>query len=614
MEMMEEQPDFDGEVAQLGLDLGSLVDMLPDPDQVDISLVLDSSTDMDIADTTTCWGALLSGSFESCQSGFVPSKGHFKNHFCSCCRTLGIRVPADRVRAIGKDQHTSFENVGGRGLWSKSEALDVRYRLVNQTQRCAGPRLIILQSRAPKGFLWGQLPSRWLSNSGSTLRLLISKGTLTPAEASTAHLNLAAASELLPALNGSASTDDLDDGGGSSHKRSRTLASVSSDELASSMSGVPSSAPSMVSTETLVLVHEQLARLVVHSLDRSVEDQEALGVDDEQRSAFLPLLATLKVSMSLLRRPEEQRASAADDLKASEAATVALSPRDWAASDAIATLHSKCFGALDMVHAEHVLRCASRGLGDGDMMALAHVLREGGAGGEGGETNDGVRALRQLDLSNNYLTSACSPLLSALLAEAYRLEMVDLSGSRWGDEGVRRLTSALSQTGIPALRSLCLRRCFVAADGAAAIARLLAETKAPVLEELALEDNQIPDSGLSSLAGVLLLPMMPVCLRLISLGNCLGGNAIGDAGVIALAEAFAASRLVGLEKLGLSYNLVTDGGAEALLSCIQKAECCPRLSFLSVAANEISKEMVRSLSELARARQFCLLAYPQLVR
>ena len=234
---------------------------------------------------TACWGGLLSGSDASCTPGFVSGKGHFKNHFCGCCRSLGLQVPLERIRALSSSQHEQFENVGGRGLWSESLLLDTgfSFRLVNQTQKCTGPRLIILQTPPASDALpWAQLPARWLTPGSSTIRLLVSKGTLTPAATVSASSSMMTATD---ALDSSCITGN--DGGTSGmidagYPQKRSRSSTGSDGTGNASTGSLSSRASM--TAHLTAVHEQLERLIVDTLISPVEEQDATGDSEGNRT------------------------------------------------------------------------------------------------------------------------------------------------------------------------------------------------------------------------------------------------------------------------------------------------------------------------------------------
>ena len=624
------------------LDDAAMADLMPE-------LPMLSSVSGVSPELATCWGSLITGNSNQCIPGFVPGKGHFKNHFCSSCRSFGLALPTQRVRAIERGQHESFENCGGRGLWSESAAAGIehRYRLVNQTQKCTGPRLLIMQNAsAPSDIAFAQMPARWLSQDAQTIRLIISKGTLTPADSATASTRMAASMaeaagvigsgggfpELSPLVatgpqqhclpnkrsrsspaseSGSAAGSAVGSAGVSSSAAadgSLTLASAEGTSAASragSETGGYSGKQPHVTAEALAAVHDQLARLVVQSFGQPLEEQEAVGIDDSQRTAFVSLLAPLKVSASLLRRSAAAIEAAAAEERASEQEAAAAGPASTPDLEEVSRLHEKTFGAFETLRSEHVLSVASRGIGDAEIPTLIYVLR-----GDG----DGVRSLKSLDLSLNYLTRGCAPLLAAVLEEARLLEKLDLSGTPWGDVGIVRLTKALRRSGVAQLRCLCFRRATIGEQGAAAIAKLLAERSESDrgIEELALESNQIGDAGTSALVGTLLLPALPVSLRLLSFGNAFGGNAIGDAGAIALAQAFSASRLLVLEKLGLSYNLISDDGASALSAALGKEGSAPKLTLLTVSANRISADAVRELAGVAMASKFCLLSQPQL--
>ena len=614
--------------------------------------------DRTTSDRTTCWGGLLAGTIEKCSPGFSPNKGHFKNHFCPACLGNGLRIPVSRVRAITAVQHASFENGGGRGLWSKSAALEdagynIPYRLINHTNKCIGPRLVILQTAAPSGYAWAPMPPRWLQNDREML-LTLCKGTLTPVEytaadlwsaapptplaegadrlaaqcgsTTSAHTSAHSAVELtsVGAFASSASSDGSQPGdalmplaAGSAAKRSRS--SPASEEGVSSTVGSSSSANqlgTLPDSEVLTLIHEQLAKLIIHNFERPLEEQEVAGITDEQRTAFVALLPPLTVSAELLRRTKNrarpEHGSAAQspvppafmmegpsraDAASAEEVEVAGVPPDV---EELARLHSKTFGVLDEVQSRHELCCRMQGLGDADLVTIARCC------------SSTIGLLRKLDLSENYLTSASAQTLATVLEPSISLEILDLSSSPWSDAGILCLSSALRRSGIRQLRRLGLRRCRMGDVGAEALALLLSETKAPALEDLGLEVNQISNGGLSSVAGALLLPAVAPRLRALCLGNLRGGNEIGDRGVIALAQAVKGMGFTALEKLWLAYNQIGDTGSAALAAALNNAANAPRLSLLSLSANRLSDKAVHEQVQLARARAFCLLIHPQL--
>ena len=71
------------------------------------------------------------------------------------------------------------------------------FRIINQTQTCRGPRLVIFQRMPPAEVLArGQIPPGWLSEDGHLVSLVLSKGTLTPTRGGVFH-DLEAGRELI---------------------------------------------------------------------------------------------------------------------------------------------------------------------------------------------------------------------------------------------------------------------------------------------------------------------------------------------------------------------------------------------------------------------------------
>jgi hypothetical protein len=232
--------------------------------------------------------------------------------FCGCCRALGVQVPLLRIRALDRVQHEQFENTGGRGLWSERrfQGMDpLCFRLINQTQKCTGPRLIILQSAATSDHLpWAQMPPRWLPGvgllpGGDKIRLIVSKGTLTPAGAAGAAYSMAAAADVIDSTKlGWSSSPGGGSGGVEIHLLKRCRSSPLSDSVEESgsmgsgsgpagdpsfrstvtggsgtISSQRSGAGSPLSTLSLGVLHEQLTRLMVETFTKPVEEQQAMG-------------------------------------------------------------------------------------------------------------------------------------------------------------------------------------------------------------------------------------------------------------------------------------------------------------------------------------------------
>jgi hypothetical protein len=131
-----------------------------------------------------CWGSELHGSELHCDPEFRVTGKHLKDKFCRACREGGVVVPVLRVRAIGRDQRDAFSNATSEGLWNPDSMANLPdYRVVNHTQGCTEPRLIVFQKPPPESTVgWATLPPGWLhaTAAGDHIRLWPSKGTLVP--------------------------------------------------------------------------------------------------------------------------------------------------------------------------------------------------------------------------------------------------------------------------------------------------------------------------------------------------------------------------------------------------------------------------------------------------
>ena len=113
-----------------------------------------------------------------CTPGFEPLAGHFKNKWCPQCRDQGITVEAARAFVLmPPDSVASYINPCSHGCWSYRDAC--WYRLINQTQKCKGPPMVLLQdaSSVPRGFNLHPVPPSYLDASGR-VHLTVSAGTL----------------------------------------------------------------------------------------------------------------------------------------------------------------------------------------------------------------------------------------------------------------------------------------------------------------------------------------------------------------------------------------------------------------------------------------------------
>ena len=123
-----------------------------------------------------------------------------KNKFCESCRA-NIGVEEGRVRAVAFDLSSEFYNTSMSGFWNSSHRVPGRrvlalshgcpsprsstppptpiqvsstsrvlsrrrFRLINQTAHCRGPRLVLFEE-APPDFDWSPIPAEWARRAGS---------------------------------------------------------------------------------------------------------------------------------------------------------------------------------------------------------------------------------------------------------------------------------------------------------------------------------------------------------------------------------------------------------------------------------------------------------------
>ena len=134
-------------------------------------------------DAGSCWGAVITGESGNCTGGFKPGSAHMKNKFCDQCRA-GFTVEANRVCALIAEDMDRYDNTSASGVWKRSVGVAARYRLINQTLHCRGPKLFIFEGPAPTDHAWGELPPTWVW-PGGLVRLRTAYGTLVPIETTT---------------------------------------------------------------------------------------------------------------------------------------------------------------------------------------------------------------------------------------------------------------------------------------------------------------------------------------------------------------------------------------------------------------------------------------------
>jgi len=142
-----------------------------------------------------CWGKALSGrpcDSGDCSSSSPPLCGVPPAHFCAVCQQNGVRIPASRVFVLPTPP--PLVNRTSNGVWSDAPeqpgsrrcgSACRRYRIANQTKRCKGPPLIIMESLGtglPDGVTASPLPQEWtfLSAGIAEVRFVLSNGTLVP--------------------------------------------------------------------------------------------------------------------------------------------------------------------------------------------------------------------------------------------------------------------------------------------------------------------------------------------------------------------------------------------------------------------------------------------------
>ena len=123
-----------------------------------------------------CWGFELSG--VQCTPGFVAPPGHFQGKFCARCRSSGFTVAASRVCILLPTMERTYVNANGRSLWTNGA------RVVNQTSKCTGSRVVIFKEAAPAANADAvALPSEWLhldAQGVACIRFEVKLGTVVP--------------------------------------------------------------------------------------------------------------------------------------------------------------------------------------------------------------------------------------------------------------------------------------------------------------------------------------------------------------------------------------------------------------------------------------------------
>jgi len=98
-------------------------------------------------------------------------------------------LPLARLRAMPEVFANILVNSSEGGVWTAAHDVlgPARFRVVNNTAGCTGPRLLIFEHTAPPALLlngarvpWAALPDEWRGGAEETLRFVVSRGTLIP--------------------------------------------------------------------------------------------------------------------------------------------------------------------------------------------------------------------------------------------------------------------------------------------------------------------------------------------------------------------------------------------------------------------------------------------------
>ncbi|KAK7155978.1 hypothetical protein R3I94_006141 [Phoxinus phoxinus] len=149
----------------------------------------------------------------------------------------------------------------------------------------------------------------------------------------------------------------------------------------------------------------------------------------------------------------------------------------------------------------------------------------------------------------------CAALASALRSNPSHMRILDLSGNKLGDSGVKLFSAALTNP-LCKLEKLWLDECGVTEEGCAALASALRSNPSH-LRELDLSYNKLGDSGVKLISAVLENPHCK--LEELWLEVC----GVTDEGCAALASALR-SNPSHMRKLNLSENNIGDSGVKLL--------------------------------------------------
>ena len=117
-----------------------------------------------------------------CTSGFVMGKRHFKSKFCPVHKQE-MWIPADRVRALPDKLANKVLNNRSGGVWNvmrlPMDNGEARYRVVNNTEGCILPRLVVFEEAPPAHLPWEPLPTNLVIDN-DCVQFSVSRGTVVP--------------------------------------------------------------------------------------------------------------------------------------------------------------------------------------------------------------------------------------------------------------------------------------------------------------------------------------------------------------------------------------------------------------------------------------------------
>jgi hypothetical protein len=127
-----------------------------------------------------CWGAQLQGDASGCRFARKRDTRHFKSKFCTRCQWSMV-VSAKRVRALSDEVAMLLENRRSAGMWTAAPPRmgGFLYRVVNNTQGCFKPKLVVFEKDPPPNIQWPAISPR-LCDADGVVRMCVSKGTTVP--------------------------------------------------------------------------------------------------------------------------------------------------------------------------------------------------------------------------------------------------------------------------------------------------------------------------------------------------------------------------------------------------------------------------------------------------